>query len=295
MRIFMTIITTLALSAAILAQNGASVAESKAQEIINQARASVGGKDQLKSLRSLSASGRLRRFSGQAQLESDMEVEVLFPDKIKITESSPRGARIVYLNGDQVWSDFIPPTGASVIQTSTRGAPDGASRMQQAQREEFARLLLGWLLVPPQSWPVKFSYVGEAKSPNGVADVIDAHGPGESLTRLFFDKKTRLLLMLSYKGKQSPHIRMGHSLQGGRMPSAEDLQKWREEVREAMAKASEVEIRWSFADYKDINGLRLAHRITKSEGGNVYEEFEVDRFKPNQLIKPEKFKCKEGK
>jgi hypothetical protein len=288
-------ITTLALSAAILAQNGASVAGSKAQEIINQARASVGGKDQLKSLRSLSASGRLRRFSGQAQLESDMEVEALFPDKIKITESSPRGVRIVCLNGDQAWSDFIPPSGASVIRTGTRVAPDGASRMQQSQKEEFARLLLGWLLVPPQSWPVKFNYVGEAKSPNGVADVIDAHGPGESLTRLFFDKKTHLLLMLSYKGKRSPRRQMALSLQVGRMPSAEELRKLSKEAEEAAAKAPEVELRWSFADYKDVNGLRLAHRITKYESGNAYEEYEVSQFKLNQLIRPEKFKGKEGK
>ena len=167
--------------------------------------------------------------------------------------------------------------------------------MQQAQKEEFARLLLGWLLVAPQSLPVKFSYAGEAKAPNGIADVIDAQGPGESLTRLFFDKKTRHLLMLSYRGKQSPQIQTGRSLQAGKLPSAEDIQRWSKEIDEARAKAPEVEFRWSFADYKDVNGLRLAHRITKSEGGNAYEEYEVGQFKLNQLIKPEQFKSIESK
>lgn len=294
MRILMTLITALGLSATVLAQNGVSVAESRAQEIINQARAALGDKEQLKSLRSLSTSGRLRRFSDQGQLESDLEVEALFPDKIKKTESGPRGTRLVCLNGDQVWMNFIPPGGVSVIKNRKRINQGNEIRMQQIQKEEFAKLLLGWLLLPPQFLPVKFRYVGEAKAPNGVADVIEAQGLGDSLTRLFFDKKTRLLLMLSYKGKQTPQIQMGNLLQTGRLPSTEDLQKWGKEIQEAMEKAPEVEIRWSFADYKDVNGLRLAHRITKFEGGNAYEEYEVDQIKLNKSIKPEKFKGQEG-
>ena len=59
-----------------------------------------------------------------------------------------------------------------------------------------------------------------------------------------------------------------------------------------MALLPEVEFQIDFSDYREVGGMRLPHRFTKSVDGNVNEEVEVKTFKVNPAIKPEKFEKK---
>jgi outer membrane lipoprotein-sorting protein len=296
----------------------------KAEEVLKQARAAIGDESKLKSLQSLSFSGMTRRTFGEMQMESETEYEMIFPDKFKRSDNSQFGSVITALNGDQVWTDRVAGVGMgggpggggggggrmAMLGGGGGGNPNDPQmqeRMRNNQRAEFARMMLGLLLITPSSFPVEFSYLGEAKSPDGVADAIVAKGPGDFKLVLYFDQKNHNLLMMSYKGKQfSQMMRRGgpgggpggqnrQAGQGEQRPqlTPEEIEKIRKEREEAIAKLPEVEFRWAFGDYKNVNGLNLPHRLTKSEAGKPNEELEISKYKVNPKLSPDKFIKKE--
>jgi hypothetical protein len=320
------------ISAAAFAQTADPKA--KAEEVLKQARAAIGDESKLKSLQSLSFSGMTRRSFGEMQMESETEYEMIFPDKFKRSDNSQFGSMITALNGDQAWTDRVagvgmgggpgrgggPGGGGRMMAFGGGGGnpndPQAQERTRNNQRAEFARLLLGMLLTSPSSFPLEFSYLGEAKSPDGVADTIVAKGPGDFKVALYFDQKTHNLLMLSYKGKQfSQMMRRGQGGpggpggpgrgQGGQNRQAggqgeqrpqltpEEMEKIRKEREEMIAKLPEVEFRWVFGDYKNVGGLNLPHRLTKSEAGKPNEELEISKYKINPKLSADKFVKKE--
>ena len=311
MRALMLMLTlSLALSGAAAAQGDPAA---RAQETLKQARAALGDDAKLKSLQSLSATGNVRRTFGENQVESELELDILLPDKIKIAQNSNFGSNAQVLNAGQVWNEFVPAVSAGGGGGFGGGRrmgggndPEMQSRMQAMQRAEITRLMLGMLLQAPGSVPVEYSFAGEAKAPDGTADVIDVKGPDNFTARLFIDQKTHRLLMLSYKAKQ-PRMMMGRGPggPGGRPAQAggqgqgqrpemtpEEIEKRRQERREAFEKAPEVEFRWAFADYKPVNGIQLPHRLTKSEAGTPNEEWQISKYKINPSFKPDRFEKK---
>ena len=48
------------------------------------------------------------------------------------------------------------------------------------------------------SYPLTFSYAGEAEAPEGKADVVDIKGPANFAARLFVNSQTHMPLMLSW-------------------------------------------------------------------------------------------------
>jgi outer membrane lipoprotein-sorting protein len=200
-------------------------AKAKAEQILKQARAAVGDEKKLKELQGLSISGTARSGAGERQMESDLEIEVLMPDKVKKTTNGQFGTLITALNGDQVWNDFIPGVGMGGVggMVFMRGGPGGpggqggqggqggmfgpnspmASYFQLQQRREFYQIMLGWLLTAPTSAQVEFAFVGEAPGPEGSKlNVLDGKGANGFTVRLYFDQQTNQLIGLSYKAKQ---------------------------------------------------------------------------------------------
>ena len=81
-------------------------AAGKAQQLIAQARAALGG-DKLKSL---SVTGNYRRTLGQMEMAGEVSYDLLLPDKMMKTETmnpmpSLEITRIEALNGEDVWED----------------------------------------------------------------------------------------------------------------------------------------------------------------------------------------------
>jgi hypothetical protein len=65
------------------------------------------------------------------------------------------------------------------------------------------------------------------------------------------------------------------------------------EMKAAYEKAPEVDYQWSFAEYKEFNGLNLPTVLTKAVAGNPNEEWVISKFKINEKsIKPDKFEKK---
>lgn len=308
------LIIVFSISAAASAQG--TDAKAKAEEILKKARAAIGDESKLNTLQSLSFSGTTRRSFGEQQMESETEYEMIFPDKFKRTDNGQFGSMTIALNRDQVWQDFVAAVGmgpgvvmrgGGMMRVGGGGNPDDPAvqeRMRNIQRAEFARLLIGMLFFSPSSFPVEFSYLGEAKSPDGTADTILARGPDDFKLALYFDQQTHQLLMMSYKGRQfmqrgrgpggGPGGQAGPGRAGGQgeqrpQVTPEEREKFRKEMEERLAKLPEIEFRWVFSDYKNVGGLNLPHRLTKSEAGKPNEEFEISKYKINPKISPDKF------
>jgi len=149
----------------------------------------------------------------------------------------------------------------------------------------FAPLLLVWLLAAPPLLPLEFTYAGQAKiqSSGQTADALDLKGPHNFAARLFIDQQTHQVLMLTYK-TNLPNRSAGNQTQ---RPADAPTQ--------AEPQTSEVEVRWIASDYRKVNGLTLPHRLTRSTGGQITEEIELQKVKVNPAIKPERFEKKEKK
>jgi hypothetical protein len=270
----------------------AQEAANKARQLIAQARAALGA-DKLKSL---SVEGTYRRSMGQMEMSGEMTVEMILPDKIlKVETMRPFGdleiSRLEAINGETVWEDQQQTGGGGGMVMMRRGAGGGDPKQAQERlnaltRAEFARLTLG-LMLATASFPVEFSYAGEAESPEGKADVLDVKGPNSFAARLFLDQKNHHPLMLTYKGKKPRAIM--HSSNSSGPPSEADLEKRMKEAEAEMAQSPEVEFQVRFSDYKAEGGVTLPHKISKGVESETSEEIEFTKFKINPQIKPEKF------
>lgn len=280
------------LFANVSAQNAAG----KAQQLIEQARNALGG-EKLKSLTSLSASGTLRRKMGQMEMSGEVQVDLLLPDKMMRVETmSLMGGveltRMETVNGNTVWTDQQTGGGGGgmvMIRRPGGDTPHGQAMQHNAVRAETARTMLGWLLSTLTSFPVEYSYAGEAESPDGKADVLAIKGANDFAVQLFLDQKSHKPLLLTYKGRKARLIT--RTVQGA--PRSEDELK--KEIAEAEAKAAAeplVEYQVIFNDYRDVGGVSLPHRLTKSVENEVNEEWEISKFKLNPPLKPEKFEKK---
>ncbi|HEX4951660.1 MAG TPA: hypothetical protein VFZ34_33690, partial [Blastocatellia bacterium] len=104
------------------------------------------------------------------------------------------------------------------------GGPGGGGFMspemqERNRRNDLARVMLGWLLIAPSGLNAEYKHLGEAKAPDGqVADIIGVSDAGGQIAKLYIDRQTGQLLMLSYKDKdmQSIFRGMGGGPGGGR-------------------------------------------------------------------------------
>jgi hypothetical protein len=285
--------------AAAMAELGAGVvaqdAATRAQQLINQARAALGG-DKLKSL---SVTGNYRRTFGQMEMSGEVNYDLLLPDKMMKTETmnpapSIEITRLETINGDDVWEDQQQHGGGGGMVIIRRG-PGGPAAdpkraqaaMQQGIRSDFARLSIGWLLTTPSSFPVEFSFAGEAEAPEGKADALDVKGPGGFAARLFLDQKTHYPLMLTYNGKKPRFIT--HTKAAGAPENPEEVEKRMKEMEAEAAKQPDVEFRIYLSDYREVSGVSFPHKLTRSIENEVNEELEIKNVKINPQLKPEKF------
>ena len=307
----------------------------RAQEILKLARAAIGDESKLAGLKSLTAAGSSRRVFGEREMQSEVEIEMVMPDKLRRTTASNPfpGAefqQIEVITGDQMWTDMVS---SMPTQGGTGGGPGGGPGgramgmmtggmpgMTEEQRNLFlkadlTRLLLGILIAPPPSVQVEYAWIGEAKAPDGVADVIQVKGPGDAKSMLYIDRNTHRVLMVSYRGRPlrmmmrpgggggqrgpggqgAPGGAPGGAGPGAAQPvTPEEREKRLKELQEQMAKEPDVDYFLRFGDHKQVSGLTLPHLVTRATGDQTSEQWAI-KYKVNSNIKPERFEKKEKK
>jgi outer membrane lipoprotein-sorting protein len=306
---FITIIALFVLAAATPAQTPAA----QAAQVLQQARAAIGSEAQLKTLTGLSASITSRRTIGGLHLERDLEYDILLPDKMRRRESRQPFTQVTVMQDEEAITYNVPNpvSGGGDLLRENSNDPQAQVR----RRADFARMLLGLLLTTPYAAEVEYSYVGEHKEPDGTAEMIDVTGPEGFTVRLYIDRQTHRLLALSYRAKQLSHAMRAVARLGGnaaaQRPAREakkltpeqqaqqQVERWaetekrRKQFEEALAQAPEVEYRWEFSEHKSVKGLTLPHRLTRSEAGYEYEEWEISAFRLNPKFTAASFGRKE--
>ncbi len=294
-KLFIAILVIAAAVTELLPGMSVQDASAKARTLINQARATMGGDK----LNSLSVTCNYRRTFGGREMSGEVSYDLILPDKMMKTETmNPMPGleitRIETINGDDVWEDQQQHGGGGGMIMIRRG-PGGPAAdpkkahaaMQQGIRSDFSRLSIGWLLTSPSSFPVEFSYAGEADSPDGKAEVLEVKGPEGFAARLFLDQKTHLPLMMTYLGRK-PRV-VTQTIEAGAPRNPEEMEKRMKEMEVEAARQPDVEFRIYFSEYREVNGVSIPHKITRSIADEVNEELEVKNVKINPQLKPEKF------
>lgn len=257
--------------------------EARALEVLRLAREALGGEAKLAEVQSLSASGPFRRAGDGQQQTGELRVDVLAPDKLKVSETLDLMAglqltMIHAVNGTQAWADSR--TGAdnaqvTMLRRDDKGQQDANAQVARLQ-SDMMRYLLAFLLTPPQGVSVSFSYGGEAEAPDGRADVLDVTGAHGFKVRLFIDKKTHMPLMFSYRDV----VRRAKTMKAaGGMGDVDKLVKSAQSGNPSAPRESDVELHLS--DYRAEKGLLLPHSLSTSVDGQPYEEWEVKEVKLN--------------
>jgi len=173
-----------------------------------------------------------------------------------------------YVRRDEIPAQESGPTtvgfsGEELIQLPVPSSPlaDAARRARVATvKQDFARLTLGMFAGSFSGYPLTFTYAGQAEAPQGRADVIDVKAPANTAMRFLVHKDTHLPVMVS----------------------------WQTQVQ-----GKAVENRIYFADYRDVDGLRLPFRLRRAVGPDTVEETTVDRFRINPKIDPRRFEVRQ--
>jgi len=277
--------------------------DARAQEILKQARQVIGGDEQLQKIQGLQINGQYRRMFGDRQMGGDREISISLPNKYLVEDAMNTGglstAMINFrgLNGDKAWSGNSGGGGGMVFRIAGPGGQQASpEQMEEMLRRiytaEFSRYLLAIILTPPPSLTVEYKYAGESDVEDVQADVIDVSGPNNFAVRVFFDKKSHMPLLLSYRGPK-PRI-MTMTRQAGSGSKPEDVAKARAEAEKKMqaetpAVPEEADFYIRMTDYKKVGGVTLPYKLTFLTENEVSEEFEISKYQLNPQFKADRF------
>jgi hypothetical protein len=268
--------------------------DTKAEQLMAQARASLGGEKNLSKVQGLTATGAYQRTLPDRQLSGEVTIDLQLPDKMLRTESmSPMGDITIVteqgLNGEKLLRNQrtmnAPP--GMVIRMGQPPTGDAEAQAVRNARADLARTVVAFLLTSPASLPLEFSYGGEAESDEGKADVVEAKGAGNFAARLFLDQKSHRPLMLTYRGV-APRVmiqtQQGPPPDGGRGQHGEPAHG-----EAPMPPPQVVDITLYLDDYKSVDGVMLPHHMARSVDGKPTEETTFKTIKINPAFKPDTF------
>ncbi len=200
------------------------------------------------------------------------------------------------------------PPGAAGARPGGRGPAIDPRRARLINlKQDYARLALG-LFAASSAYPLTFRGPRWPRRRRARADVLDVKGEDNFTLRYFIHSETRLPIMVTWNtpptnvivtapGQPPPStVAPGAVVVTGPPAPAKDapkeeMDKYPKEVlalREK-AQATSVEHRLYFADYRDVDGLKLPFRLRRAIGTETTEETTFDRFRVNTKIDQRKF------
>jgi hypothetical protein len=275
-----------------------------ADGVMAAARAALGGDAKIAAVKTFIATGRTRQVRGENLVPIEFEVQAELPDKYSRRDEFPAQ------DAGPVTSGFVgdavvliprpvppPPRAGAPAPPPQQQEMMLRARMMQA-KQDFARLLLGMFAGTTSAFPVTYSYVGQAEAPQGKADVIDVKGPANFAARLFV-ADNGLPIMLSWQAPAGPAgpggagamTRPGPPSGGppaGVPPPGSAPTPSGPGGPSPGAKPA-PEQRLYFADYREVEGLKLPFRLRRAVGAETTEETIFDRYRINAKVDPRRF------
>jgi hypothetical protein len=202
----------------------------------------------------------------------------------------------------------------------SKGTPEEVAESRRnavrGAKIDFARFTLGMFASSFAAFPLEFRYVAPAEAPDGRADVLEVKGPDGFSAQLFIAADSHLPLFLSWQDKEPPKtvhviqnvVYLPDGTKAQLPPMADDGKEpglpsraltptERERlntfvadlVRKYDAQRQIVEHRMYYADYREVSGLKLPHRISRAIAGKTVEEWLVEKIKVNSKLDPDTF------
>ena len=294
-------------------------AQDRVAGVLAEARKALGGADKVAALKGLTAEGPFRRSMGGRDMEGTLSLTIERPDRMRRVEEIAMGGmvggpmmeRTSVLAGNVAWDDTANRGGMGggmrmEIRTGpgpgAPGGPGGAPMTEEQMNEarvrrarvQLHRMMAALVAEGPQPW----TDAGIAESPDGKADILETKEETGRVLRLFIDQATHLPLMVQYQdpkpmvmihgggpGRGPGGPGRGPGGPGGPPPqmSPEEMQKRVEEMRRNPPQLGTYAMHLS--DYKKVDGMNLPHKIDISLDGEPNEEWTVEKYKVNPVIK----------
>jgi hypothetical protein len=248
----------------------------------------------------------------------EFEINCEFPDRFVRRDEIPAqdtDPTTLGFNGNELIQFPPPPPGAGAGRaggpppSSGRGAGGPQQRLANV-KQDFVRLTLGMFATSFPSYPLTFKYAGQGEAPEGKADILDVAGPANFSARFVVQRTTHLPVMLIW---QVPSTNVIFRIPGQPPPatvppgavvvdappppastaSQEERDQYSATVanlrKQALTQAKPVENRMYYADFRDVDGLKMPFRLRRAIAGETIEETTFDRFRINAKIDPRKF------
>jgi hypothetical protein len=185
--------------------------------VLAEAREALGGEKRLSAVQNFVATGRTRQVRGDNLVPIEFEISVELPDKYVRKDEIPAqesGPTSTGFNGSDLIQLPVPAAPAPPPGMGRAAGPTAAPSQAQldaartarvaAVKQDFVRLTLGMFAASFSSYPLTFSYIGQAEAPQGKADVIEAKAPPNFSVRLFVNSQTHLPIMVSWQAPMRP-------------------------------------------------------------------------------------------
>ena len=312
-----------------------------AATVLAQAREALGGEKRLSSVKSFVVTGRTRQVRGDNLVPIEFEIASELPDKYVRKDEIPAqesGPTSTGFNGDELIQLPVPAMPAPAPPTGARppggegagrmagpGAPPEAMRNARVAtvKQDFVRVTLGMFATSFSSYPLTFTWVGQAEAPQGTADVLDVKGPANFSAKLFVNSQTHLPIMVSWQAPagrgrgpgpggspgpaggpppgQTPGAARGSAAAAAPAPATGAPAAAQPPVpggqgtppaRGPAPAPASVEYRLYYGDYRDVDGMQWPFRLRRATGSDTTEETTFDRFKINAKIDPKKFEVR---
>jgi hypothetical protein len=289
----------------------------RATNILAEARKAMGG-PALDGVKTLTASGRTRRVRGNNLVPIEFEIGIELPDKYYRKDEFPAeetDPTSLGFNGEGL-IQLPTPVAAPAGPARAGGPPPPTPAQLEAQRktrvngvkQDFVRFALGIFASSFETYPLTFAFAAQAEAPQGKADVLDVTGAGGFKLRFLIHAETHLPIMVSW---QLPPTNVVMRVTGQPPPATvapgavvievpappaasatqEEKDAYGKTVKDlqAKARAAPVEHRVYYADYRDVQGVKLPFRLRRAIGADTTEETMFDRYQINGRIDPRRF------
>ena len=283
----------------------------RAADVLAAARNALGG-SRLAAVKTLSVEAVVQRNLETVQLSSDTEILLELPHRYLRTDTGtgPMGGGFTSgFNGDapvRAGGPGLSMSGGGMVIRIGPGGPGGGmappgekpspeeqARMDAASvhsaRAELSRLMLGWFANVHPSLHGAFSYVGEAESPEGKADVLEVAGAEGFSARMFVDRESRLPLMVTYRGPRPRMITVAGPPGGGRAARVPPANAAAIPPASQEERPETIEYTLFFDDWRDVEGIKFPHTLRRASAGTTNEEWTIRKVRVNPKLDARRF------